>query len=95
MLRAFTSKHFLPEYNPLNIKGDAWGLTPDEYREKFGIEYGRGLAPVNTIIDQVNQQIRYYDHLHTETARNIAASLTQFMKDFVLQLEREIGLSSQ
>ena len=91
LMRAFTSKYFLPEYNPLNIKGDAWGLSSVEFRARFGIDSSKGLAPVDTIIDQVNQQIRHYDNLHTRTARKLGEPLVQFMKDFVLQLEREVS----
>lgn len=86
LMRAFTSKYFLPEYDPNNIRGETWGLSSDKFREKFG----EGLGVVKYIIDQINQQIRYYDNLHTRTARNIAEPLIRFMKDFVIQLEREI-----
>jgi len=77
IMRAFTSKHFLPEYDPINIKGSNWGLAS-------------GFHPVNNIIDQINQQIRYYDNLHTRTAKLLAEPLIHFMKDFMIQLEREI-----
>jgi uncharacterized protein len=87
LMRAFSSKHFLPEYDPSNIKGDAWGLSSAVYRERFADK----LSPVNTIIDQVNQQVRYYDNFHTMTGRNLAVPLVRFMKDFVLQLETEVG----
>jgi len=90
VMRAFTSKYFLPEYDPADIKGIAWGLADKECLEKFGAHPGRALAPVNTIVDQINQQIRYYSGLHTGTANRLATPLVQFMKDFVLQLEHEI-----
>ena len=41
-------------------------------------------------MDQINQQIRYYDNLHTVTAKNLGHPLVKYMKDFVMQLEREI-----
>lgn len=91
LMRAFSSKYFLQAYNPSDIKGDAWALTLEERLEKFRKER----PPVNTIIDQVNQQIRVYENLHTETARNMAAPLIQFMKNFVLQLENEISFTEQ
>ena len=77
LMRAFTSKYFLPDYIPTNVKGNNWGLTA-----KF--------QPVNNIMDQINQQIRYYDNLHTVTAKNLGHPLVKYMKDFVMQLEREI-----
>jgi uncharacterized protein len=90
LMRAFTSKYFLPEYDPADIKGISWGLSDKECLEKFGVHPGRALAPVHTIIDQINQQIRYYNGLHTGTAKRLATPYVQFMKDFVLQLEHEI-----
>jgi HD superfamily phosphodiesterase len=91
LMRAFTSKYFLPEYDPADIKGIAWGLSDKECMEKFGVYPGRELAPVNTIIDQINQQIRYYRGLHINTVKRLATPFVQFMKDFVLQLEHEIS----
>lgn len=87
LMRAFTSKYFLPEYNPDIIKGETWGLTDDEFQARFG----PGLGSVKYIIDQINQQIRYYENLRTETAKQLAEPLVQFMKDFILQLEHEIN----
>jgi HD superfamily phosphodiesterase len=91
LMRAFTSKHFLPEYDPQNIKGEGWDLSSEDFREKFGFDSKEGLAPVRTIIDQVNQQIRYFDeNLHTFTARKLAKPLVRFTKTFVIHLENEI-----
>lgn len=77
LMRAFTSKYFLPDYIPASIKGNNWGLTS-------------GFQPVNNIMDQINQQLRYYDNLHTITAKNLGQPLVEYMKDFVMQLEYEI-----
>jgi len=93
ILRASTSKYYLPDYNPSNIKGDAWGLTLVEFRERFRRDIQQGLAPVNNIIDQINQQIRHYDSLHTKTAKGFGAPLVEYMKSFVLQLEQEISFT--
>jgi len=91
LIRAFTSKFCLPDYNPLNIKGGDWELTTAILQAKH--EEGtreKASQPVNTIIDQVNRQIGYYQNLHTKSAKEMAAPLVQFMVNFVLQLEREI-----
>ncbi|HEX9897476.1 MAG TPA: HD domain-containing protein [Dehalococcoidales bacterium] len=90
LMRAFIAQYYLPEYNPLNIKGDAWALSSVEFRKKFGISSNEGKAPVNYITDQINQQIRYYANLHTMTARNLAFPLVEYMKAFVIQLDSEI-----
>jgi HD superfamily phosphodiesterase len=84
LMRAYTSKYNLPDYDPEDIKGRGWGLTTKEFLAKP--ERGS----VRYIVDQVNQQIRYFDTLRTATAKGVAAPLVRFMKDFVLQLEREI-----
>jgi uncharacterized protein len=86
LMRAFTSKYFLPDYDPDDIRGPAWGLSTEELTDEIKDES----YSVRYIIDQVNQQIRYYDSLHTGTARQIAGPLVRFMKVFVLQLEVEI-----
>ena len=86
LMRAFTSKASLPEYDPLNIKGETWGLSSKQFDERFAKKLGIG----NYLLDQINFQISYYDNLHTKTARNLATPLVDFMKLFVFQLEHEI-----
>lgn len=41
-------------------------------------------------MDQINQHIRSYNNLHTITAKNLGQPLVKYMKDFVIQLERDI-----
>lgn len=95
LMRALTSKSFLPEYNPADVKGPAWGLSAGEFSEQFATEPGRERLTVKTIVDQVNQQIRYYDGLHTRAAKDITAPLVTFMKTFVIKLEQEVGMPQQ
>jgi hypothetical protein len=85
LMRAFTTKYALPEYDPCNVKGDAWGTTAREYDRRLAD--GRGIG--NHIVDQVNFQISWYDNLTTAIAREIAAPLVRFMEAYVIQLERE------
>ena len=85
IMRAFTSKAGWSEYNPDNIKGTMWGKCGEKYRSVFF----PGPAE-RTVVDQINLQIHYYDNLATNTARRLAEPLTQYMKDFILQLEKEI-----
>jgi len=87
LMRAFTSKYFMPEYDPDNVKGETWELPSGGFTERLSKRVGVG----KYIIDQVNFQISYYGNLRTKTARQIAEPFVQFMKDFVLQLEHEIG----
>ncbi len=83
------SHYYLPEYLTGNVKGIAWGLSADEFRDRFGDRAGIPRPPVTNIIDQINQQIR--SSFHPEAAREIAKSLVQYMKDFILQLEKEVN----
>jgi len=85
IMRAFISKAAWQDYNPDNIKGAMWDKCGEEYRGVFfpGPEE-------KTIIDQINMQIHYYDNLSTETARQLAEPLVKYMKQFIMQLEREI-----
>ena len=92
LMRAMTSKAFLPEYDPDDVKGPAWGLSTPEFRARFAVESGGKGTSVQTIIDQINQQIRYHDGLHTETARRRAAPFIEYMRAFIIQLEREIAM---
>ncbi len=87
LMRAFTSKAGKPDYDPANVKSDTWGLSGRGFDARF--DDGKGIG--NTILDQVNYQISYYDNLRTETARRLAAPLVAYTKRFVLQLEREIA----
>jgi len=91
IMRAFTSKSYKPEYNPENIKGENWGLSGRSYDKLFK----KGLEAGNNIIDQINLQISYYDNLATETARQLAKPLVEFMKNYVTQLEHEIKLAQK
>jgi uncharacterized protein len=87
IMRAFTSKYSLPEYEPGNVKGETWGLSGEEFTVR--IQNGPGVGKY--IIDQINFQISYPENLLTKTARNLAEPLAQFMKQFVLQLDNEIN----
>ena len=85
ILRACTSKADWPEYNPDNIKGLMWGKCGEKYR---GVFFPK--PEEKTIIDEINMQIHYYDNLVTDTARQLAEPLVRYMKDFILELEKEV-----
>ena len=88
IMRAITSKSFLPEYDTENIKGDRWGMSGRDFDELFK----KGIQEGETIIDQLNLHICHYDDLFTETARRIAKPLVEYIKGYILQLESEIQL---
>jgi HD superfamily phosphodiesterase len=86
IMRAFTSKVSKPEYDCDNIKGDTWGLTAND----FDIRFSDGTGIGQYIIDQINFQISCSDNLKTNTAKELAKPLLNFMKNYILQLESEI-----
>ncbi len=86
LMRAFTSQHAKPEYDPGHPKGSTWQMTMGEFEKRFS--EGRGVGEY--ILDQVNFQISFYDELHTATARQIGKPLVDFMRAYVVQLDSEI-----
>lgn len=88
IMRAFTSKSSTPEYDVTNVKGDTWGMTAKDFDRRF--DSGIGIGPF--IVDQINFQISCYNNLSTECAKQQAKLLVDFMKEFVLSLEKEINI---
>jgi len=87
IMRAFTSKSSKPEYNSANIKGETWGMTSNDFDKRFDNGVGIG----NFITDQINFQISCYDNLSTETAKQFAKPLVEFMENYIKQLDAEIN----
>ncbi len=87
LMRAFTSKAHLPDYDASNVKGETWELSNDGFTARFDADRGIG----ETIMDQINFQISYYDSFTSETAQRLGAPLIAYMKRFIEQLECEIA----
>ncbi len=86
IMRAFTSKHAKPEYDPDDVKGETWGLPNHAFNTRFASGIGIG----QYIVDQINFQTSCYDNLHTPTARRIARPMVEFMRTYLVQLQSEI-----
>lgn len=86
VMRAFTSKYNLPEYDPQNVKGETWGITARDVDRRFAAGEGIGA----TIVDQINFQASCHGNLRTEAARRFAAPLVAYMRGFLVQLESEV-----
>lgn len=86
IMRAFASKYAKPEYDPANIKGDTWGMSGSHFTQRFTEGVGVG----HYMIDQLNFQISCFGNLRTESAKEVARPLIEFMKIYILQLESEI-----
>jgi len=86
LMRAFTSKAGMPEYDPANVKGDSWGFNADQFSERFVSGEGMGDA----IVDQINFQISCFQNLRTEAALEIGWPLAAYMREFLLELEAQL-----
>lgn len=84
--RALTTKANLPLYDPKNVKGETWGFSARDFDRLF--LNGAGIGP--TIVDQLNFQISCCDNLRSEFARNRAVPLVKTIKEFILNLEKEV-----
>lgn len=91
IMRAFTSKYALPEYDPRNITSDTWGWTATEFTQRLTSR--NGIGPY--IVDQLNFQLSCYDNLQTETAKAAAQPLVAFMQAYLHQLKAEIETNTQ
>ena len=65
IMRAFTSKSHLEEYDPGNVKGETWGLTTGYFLTK---KASKGIGFPQYIMDQINWQMTYPRNLHTRPA---------------------------
>ena len=65
------------------------------YRPDSVLEPGKGIWPPACASDQVLGQLRFYDWLNTETARQLAQERFSFMQAFMVQLQREISGSGE
>jgi uncharacterized protein len=91
LVRAFTSKHSAPAYDPHNVRGETWELSSDAFTARF--DEGTGIG--KRIIDQVNFQISFYENLRTDAATRLAGPLIRYMRGFVAQLENEVGCPTE
>ena len=90
VMRAFTTKYALPEYDPRNVKGETWQMTARDVDRRFA--EGRGIGA--HIVDQINFQASCYENLRTATARQVGEPLVRYMRAFLIQLESEIDVRS-
>jgi len=86
LMRAVVYKSFLPEYNPENVKGETWKFNQEDFNNKL---YGK--ADIRkTIVDVINFHISCFGNLNTKTAKKLAKPLVKYLRDYVLQLEKEV-----
>ncbi len=86
LMRCIIYRGSNPEYNILNIKGDTWQADSRYFNEMFD----KGKEIRTSVIDHINFNISCFDNLNTETAKEIAKPLVEYMKQYILQFESEI-----
>lgn len=84
--RAIIYSNSKPIFNPKNIKGDTWGMGVGEFNKKF--DAGKDESPY--IIDGINFEISCYGNLATKTAKKLAKPRVKYMKNFILEIEKEM-----
>lgn len=86
IMRAQICQYDFEEYDPENIKGSTWNLTSKGFDHRFKKKVGIG----KYIVDYINFQISCYEFIKTKTARKIGKPAMDFMRKYILQLEKEM-----
>jgi putative nucleotidyltransferase with HDIG domain len=86
IMRGCTSMYRWPEYDPVQVKGETWGITANGMTARFQAELDTG----PTIVDHLNFQISCYENLQTEVAREWGRPLVEFVQYYIRQLENEV-----
>ncbi len=86
LMRGFTSKWDKPDYDPHLIKGSTWGMSAEEFTQRFQ----RGIGVGDTIVDQINFQISCYENLRTASGKMFGQPLVAFMRTFMDEFEKQI-----
>lgn len=86
LMRGFTSKWDKPDYDAEAVKGETWGMSAEQFTERFHNGVGIG----DTIVDQINFQISCYENLSTDAAKAFGQPLVTFMRQFMEAFEAQI-----
>jgi len=85
ILRVAMAEHHLKIFNEENIKGETWGMTNVDFNRDYAGKIGKWA----TLPDQYNFQMSCFYNLKTDYAKKIAEPMAQFMKNFVLEVEKQ------
>jgi len=91
IVRACTSKANQRVYDPVNPKGETWGMTSVDFDRRFEDKEGKRVGVGKYIIDQINFQISCLANLKSTLAKELALPMIEFMISFILELETEIN----
>lgn len=85
LLRGAMAEHHLKIFDDKNIKGETWGMTNIDFNKDYTGKIGKWEA----LPDQYNFQMSCYYNLKTNFAKKTAKPLAQFMKMFILEVEKQ------
>lgn len=86
IMRAWTFHAHKTEYDTKNIKSETWQMGAKDFDKRFDCGVGVG----KYIMDNLNFHISCYDNLATKTGKKIAKPMVKYIKDYILELEKEI-----
>ncbi|MBU1118256.1 HD domain-containing protein [Patescibacteria group bacterium] len=86
IMRGIAAHHAKPFYNPNNVKGELWEASAKVFDERIRTGKGKG----NTIVDSLNFHISCFENIGTKTGEKLAKPLTDYVRGFILELEKEV-----
>jgi HD superfamily phosphodiesterase len=86
LARNLIFSHQKPLYDEVNLRGETWGLS----NKDFDLRFDRGQGIGKYIVDELNFQISYLGNFKTRLGKKMAKPLVNYMKSFILQLEKEV-----
>ena len=85
IMRGIQGTHILPEYiDPQGNEKTIW--RPEEATKILRKQKYVG----NSVIENINFQISWYQNIHTKSAKKIAQPLIKFMKEYIKQFKKEL-----
>lgn len=85
LMRGIQGTHILPEY--INSQGNEKTIWKSGEATKI-LRKQKHVG--NSVIENLNFQISWYQNIHTKSAKKIATPLIQFMKEYIKQFKKEL-----
>jgi len=76
-------------FDPACVKGETWGMSNEDFNRRFQNKIGAW----STLSDQLNFQASCLGNIKTNCARHLAEPMVEYMKNFILEVEREAKLN--
>lgn len=85
ILRGAAAEHEKTTFDPKLIKGETWQMSNEDFNENYRGKFGTW----PTMPDQINFQMSCFDNLKTDLAKKTAKPMADYMKNFILEVEKE------